>query len=111
MNNVFIQLIVLKIIVNREWSAYLRNFTESFTYIYIFFRQTLKLIIPKHPWPDSLEVHNKHKEHKIKTFNSFSFFLIQSSGGLVLSSSITSTTLHDQYWTNYICLHKPFDRE
>lgn len=95
MNNVFIQLMVLKIIVQSQMvSLSTKLYTNSLTYIYIFFRQILKLIISKHPWPDILEVHNEHKEHKTKT-HSIPFFLIQSSGGLLLTSTVTSTTLHD----------------
>lgn len=57
-------------------------YTKSLTYIYIFFRQILKLIISKHPWPDILEVHNEHKEHKTKT-HSIPFFFNPILGWLI----------------------------
>lgn len=112
MNNVFLQLIVLKITILQSWlfSLSMKHYTNSL--MCIFFLTNIQINHLKHPW-SMLEVHNKQKQHKTKRHSIPFLKSIPLALITVLNCTFNYLTwliLDQQESVHYLCVYKPFDR-
>lgn len=112
MNNVFLQLIVLKITILQSWlfSLSMKHYTNSL--MCILFLRNIQINHFKHPW-SMLEFHNKQKQHKTKKHSIPFLKSIPLAIITVLNCTFNYLTwliLDQQESVHYLCVYKPFDR-
>lgn len=112
MNNVFLQLIVLKITILQSWlfSLSMKHYIKSL--MCIFFLTNIQINHLKHPW-SMLEVHSKPKQHKTKKHSIPFLKSIPLAPITVLNCTFNYLTwliLDQQESVHYLCVYKPFDR-